>query len=219
MVTIYKNRLDVLNAREATFGDRIEFLIDERGISKLWLAEKLGITKQALNYLIKHSSKPKYIDALAEIMQANPSWIEFGKGLPFENQNLQVNSSDKVKLKIYDLESLVSYFNDKEEQSDQNQFIDYQHPNLENFFAFRIQNDSVFPPFMENTVLIFEKEKKPLNGDYVLIITKQDSSVLVRQFSKDGNDSYYSAKNNDYKSFVNIDATIKGVLVEARYLL
>ena len=219
MVTIFKNSIDILNAQKTTFRERIEFLIEKRGISKLWLADRLGITKQALNYLIKHSTKPKYIDDLAEIMHANPEWIELGVGLPFENYNLKRKPNDIVNLKIYDSQSIISYCNGDEELSNQFQYIDYKHENPEGFFAFRIQNDSIFPPFLENTVLIFDKNKKPSNGDYVLIITQPNSSVLVRQYSKDGDDIYYHSKNKDYKNLVNIDATILGVLIEARYLL
>ena len=55
------------------FGTRVEFLLQKQGISKNWVADKLGITKQALNYLLKHSVKPKYVPILAEILKVNPS--------------------------------------------------------------------------------------------------------------------------------------------------
>jgi len=200
------------------FCDRIDFLIESRGVSKSWVASKLGITKQALNYLIKHSSKPKYVDSFAEILRANPSWIEFGEGRPYKNDPIEKKKNTLTKLKIFDSTSIASVIKGNVPEGTYD-LIDYPEGNAENFIAYRIQNDSLFPPFLENTVLIFKKHKLPVTGDYVLITLKEDDSVLVRQYSKDGKDIYFNPKNLTYKSLVNVDAAIIGVLVEARYLL
>lgn len=200
------------------FCDRIDFLIESRGVSKSWVASKLGITKQALNYLIKHSSKPKYVDSFAEILRANPSWIEFGEGRPYKDDLIEKKKNTSTKLKIFDATSIVSFIKNNTTEGAYD-LIDYPEGDSENFIAYRIQNDSLFPPFLENTVLIFKKHKLPVTGDYVLITLKKDDSVLVRQYSKDGKDIYFNPKNQTYKNLVNVDAVIIGVLVEARYLL
>ena len=200
------------------FCDRIDFLIESRGVSKSWVASKLGITKQALNYLIKHASKPKHVDAFAEILHANPSWIEFGEGRPYKNDRIEEKKNTLTKLKIFDSTSVVSFIKGNTSEGAYD-LIDYPEGNAEDFIAYRIKNDSLFPPFLENTVLIFKKNKPPVTGDYVLITLKEDDSVLVRQYSKDGQDIYFNPKNLTYKSLINVDAVIIGVLVEARYIL
>ena len=121
------------------FGDRVEFLIEKKGISKLWLADKLGVTKQALNYLLKHSSKPKYIDELAEIMQANPHWIEFGEGRPFHGDLKHEMRIDVRKLQIHDSKSILSELKGEEKTGDY-ETIDYVENNRESLIAYRIQN-------------------------------------------------------------------------------
>lgn len=206
-----------LTPAKMKFGERIEFLIEKKGVSRLWIADRLGVTKQALNYLLKHASKPKFIDELAEIMGANPSWIEFGEGVPFNNTKKIINSGFS-KLEIHDSLSILSSFKGDESEY-QKELMDYSNENIENIVAYKIPNDSVFPPFMENTILIFDKTKSPSNGDYVLIIVDENESVLVRQYSQDGNDIYFLSKNSAYKSLVNIKASIIGVLIEARYKL
>lgn len=208
--------LDLPSAK-MRFGERVEFLIEKKGVSRLWIADRLGITKQALNYLLKHASKPKFIDELAELMEANPSWIEFGEGVPFNNSIKNIGSGSS-KLEIHDSTSILSVF--KGSRSDhQQELMDYSNENIENIVAYKIPNDSLFPPFMENTILIFDGKKIPSNGDYVLIIIDENESVLVRQYSQDGNDVYFLSKNSAYKSLVNIKASIIGVLIEARYKL
>lgn len=199
-----------------SFGTRLEFLIQQRGISKNWLAEKLGITKQAFNYLLKHSSKPKYVNTLAEILRADPLWIEHGEGVPFVHANDLKSSFSKIK--IHTAESILLMFRE-EAGDDIQEYIDYVAEKNDNFFAYRLSNESMFPPFMENTVLIFNKDKTPKNGDFVLLVLESDNSVLVRQYIKDGNDIYFHPKNKNYKSLVNAAAVILGVLVEARYQL
>jgi SOS-response transcriptional repressor LexA len=206
------------DAQKTKFCDRIEFLIENRGVSKSWVASRLGITKQALNYLIKHSSKPKYVDSFAEILRANPSWIEFGEGRPYKNDPIKEQKNTLTKLKVFDSTSIVSFIEGNEPEGTYD-LIDYPEGKSKDFIAYRIQNDSLFPPFLENTVLIFQKHKLPATGDYVLITLKEDDSVLVRQYSKDGKDIYFNPKNITYKSLINVDAIILGVLVEARYLL
>ena len=44
MVTINAGSNTLSAEKKIKFGDRIEFLIEKKGISKLWLADKLGIT-------------------------------------------------------------------------------------------------------------------------------------------------------------------------------
>ena len=78
--TVLKNDVPTITS---TFNQRVNFLIESRGVSKQWLAKNLGVSKQALNYLINHATKPKYINELAELLQANPIWIASGKDTPF----------------------------------------------------------------------------------------------------------------------------------------
>lgn len=199
------------------FGDRIEFLIEKRGISKNWLAQKMGISKQALNYLIKHSTKAKYIDSIAEILSANPSWIEFGTGDPFfieaDLQKAQVS-----KLRVYD--SNATLFTLKEKHQDIGQeFIEFKDMPISNYIAYLISDDSLFPPFIDGSVLIFDKKKPPSNGDYVLLAIGDRQSLIARKYSKDGDSICFQSNNPNYQSLNGVDAVILGVLIEARYQL
>lgn len=47
----------------------IEAILIDRGISKVWLASKLGISKQSLNYAIKHSNSSKHLEAIYKILE------------------------------------------------------------------------------------------------------------------------------------------------------
>lgn len=202
-----------LEFQKSKFGERLGFLIESRGVSKNWLASKLGISKQALNYLINHSLKPKYIDQLASILEAQPKWLEFGIGTPFP---VQSSTNKPFKIQVYDSDATLNILQSGKINFD-GEILDYQAETTDNLIAYRLSNDSLFPPFIEGTILIFDKSLKPTNGKYVLFALDNDKSLMVRRYSKDGDDVYYTTNNNNYKNLVNIDVIIVGVLVEARY--
>lgn len=202
--------IDKENVKES-FGDRLSFQIKEKGLSKLWLANKLGISKQALNYLINHSIKPKFVDQLAEILNIEPSWLEYGTTSPLY-QDLKEFIEQKIP--IYDSNSLLNYF-DKKTIEDNLNVTYFKHTNIENIIAFKLSSECLFPPIIENSILFFDTKKNPSNGDFVLLIT--NGTILVRQFILEGNNICYYAPNNKYQSLANIKAEIKGTLIEARY--
>lgn len=203
------------NDKQLSFGERIQYLIEKRGISKNWLADQLHISKQALNYLINHSSKPKYIDQLAQILNTRPEWLEKGIGSPFF-ASIERDFFPVTKIKVYNSDMTLLMLQN-EADTEEHEFIDFQCDNASGFIAYRISNDSLFPPFIENTILIFDANKKPSNGDYVLFALEKDKALMVRKYDKDGDDVYYRANNPSYKSLTNVDAVIAGVLIEARY--
>ena len=177
------------------FGQRIAYVIENRGISKAWVAERLGISKQALNYLLKHSIKPKFVDEFAELLGIDPQWIEHGIGSPILKETRPLK---RTKLPV------VGYGD-----------IEFSHHPAETYTAYKLHDDANFPPFIEGAILIFNTNKQPVSADYVLINIEHE--VLVRQYLVDGNNICFKASNSQYKTFINPDATILGVLVEARY--
>lgn len=188
---------------ELNFGERVNFLIKKRGVTKRWLAENLGITKQALNYLINHASKPKYLDPLSELLKANPAWIEFGKGEPFIPSLPRKEKEYFSKLRIHNFETLTAAIRHEEPERNYD-FIEYTQDNTKDFIAYQIEDDSLFPPFMEKTILIFDRGRSPKEDDYALIFFKEKNSFSIE---------LYSPKT------ISVNMEIVAVLVEARYIL
>ena len=197
---------------QMNFGDRVNLIIKKKGLSKSYMAEKLGVSRQAFNYILNHSNKLKYLDEIADLLQVNPSWLENGE-LPITLEQSELNT---IQIPILNETLLIkSLINNTP-------FSDYEMITVDNAtsdcFAFKILNDSMFPPFMENTLMIFDKSKKPFNGCYVIAHIKDDDSIVIRKYNKDGNDTYLTPSSDSYKSFTNPDAKIIGVLVESRFL-
>ena len=74
------NDISILQSAESSYADRVNLLIIQRGSTKKWLADQLGITKQALNMLLKRNKKPKFVNETAEIFNVSPHWLLTGEG-------------------------------------------------------------------------------------------------------------------------------------------
>ncbi len=201
---------DLKQSEDMAFGQRIAYVIETRGISKAWVAERLGVSKQALNYLLKHSIKPKFVDEFAELLGLDPQWIEHGAGAPSLKENRPVK---RTKLPVLTSAMLLGQDGMHSGKSE----IEFSHHPAESYTAYKLEDDSNFPPFIEGTVLIFNTNKQPGNQDYVLL--KIENDIFVRQYLIDGQNICFKASNPQHKLFINPQATILGVLVEARYLV
>ena len=201
------------NCENLMFGQRVAYAIRARGVSKVWVADKLGISKQALNYLLRHSIKPKFVDEFSELLGLDPKWLETGVGCPMVNtltKKAFISSAIPIMTKL-------ELFQPAELDMSKRELIDFSCDNAKAFFAYKLDDDSSFPPFIEGSILIFDAEKQPINEDYVLVIIEQN--VFVRQYLFDNKNVCYKAGNYRYPTFINPIARLLGVLVEARYQL
>jgi SOS-response transcriptional repressor LexA len=199
------------NFENLMFGQRVAYVIETSGLSKAWIAEKLGISKQALNYLLKHSINPKFVDEFAELLKLDPKWLETGEGSPsIRTKETQQPSSTAIPI-ITKAELLTP----TKRTNQSRETIDFSRGDAETFTAYKLEDDSNFPPFIEGSILIFDTKKQPENESFVLSIIEND--VFVRQYLVDGDNICYKAGNGGHKTFINPKATLVGVLVEARY--
>ena len=200
------------NVDDLMFGQRVAFIIESKGVSKAWIAEKLGISKQALNYLLRHSTKPKFVDEFAELLDVNPEWLETGAGTASNKNHTTTTSLDINTIPVRTKAELI---NSTEKFEDHRETIDFARDNAKHVIAYKLDDNSNFPPFIQGSILIFDTKKQPVNGDYVLLIIEGD--VFVRQYLVDGKNHCYKASSGDHKTFINPTADLLGVLFEARY--
>ena len=199
------------NFENLMFGQRVAYVIETRGLSKAWIAEKLGISKQALNYLLKHSMNPKFVDEFAELLKLDPKWLETGEGSP----SIRANETQQPAATAIPIITKAELLLPTKSPDKNRETIDFSRGNSTAFTSYKLEDDSNFPPFIEGSILIFDIKKQPENEDFVLLIIEND--VFVRQYLVDGNNICYKAGNGGHKTFINPKATLLGVLVEARY--
>lgn len=199
----------IQNVEDLPFGQRVGYIIESRGVSKAWVADKLGISKQALNYLLKHAIQPKFVDEFAELLALNSEWLETGAGSPSNTSTAQQQAH------TIPVVTKLELINQTSDHSHNRETIDFSRDNANQVIAYKLEDNSNFPPFIQGSILIFDTKKPATNGDYVLLIIEND--VFVRQYLVDGKNSCYKASSGEHKTFINPDVTLLGVLFEARY--
>lgn len=88
-----------------------------------------------------------------------------------------------------------------------------------NAFALMMQGDAMMPRFPDGTVLVIDPNCTPKNRDFVIGITKDQSTAACKQLLIDGSDRYLKPINKDFQSTLikdNKDCEIIGVVVQAR---
>lgn len=200
------------SSKEPTFEEKVLALLQQQKRSKAWLAEEIGVSKQALNYMLKHSVKPGYIAEIALALNVSVEWL---KG---ETESLLIpvhKTAEGRTIPVYELKDLAS-IEVKQIGSDRSVIIEAEQP--KNCIAVYLDNISMEPIFKKGTILIFDQDKKPVSEDYVLLKRKDKQDVLFRQMVVEGKDTYYKSSDVSYKPLVGEEVEIIGVLTESRYL-
>jgi len=202
ITTIYENINEI---SESSFADRVNLILEQQKRSKAWLATEIGISKQALNYLLSYSTKKKMVVEIAEALQVNPDWLKTGEG------GITLNFNQRDDINNIPLLTIPEFSANKVAQK--TLIISNDYP--KDCFAVTLNSNSMEPLFSEGTALIFDPNKKPQNGNFVLFSLK-GNEVLFRQFFKEGKDVYFRAHNQMFKNIKTAAYKIQGTLLESR---
>lgn len=195
-------------------------LLHNGKISENELSRRTGVAQQIINRILSGENKnPKIatlsplahyftvsisqligdenIEVKTEINSANLGWQE----VPFFDVNLFVNRPVKDILL----------------ETKEKLFIDVGL--LKQVFAMKMNDDSMEPKFSNGTILIFDADKEPSNGDFVLF-QSFDYSIEMRQLFIDKNQRYKKSLNPLHKDYTVslLSKTLEkvGVLIQSR---
>ena len=196
-----------------TFGDRIYMLLKQQKRSKAWLAEQVGISKQAMNYLLNHASNIKFINEIALALDVNPEWLKTGKG----KLTIALHERNDIRhLPIMNMQDVSSLAKAKNSVKANKETIVVNAALSLDCFAVLLDNTSMKPLFNQGTILIFDPAKKPCNGSFVIFSIKKTSEVYFRQLFVEGNNIYLKSMDVMYKNISNEKIIIHGTLIESR---
>jgi len=203
---------DEADTKDLTFGERILLMLEYQKKSKTWLADQIGLSKQAVNYLLKHSSTPRYVNEIAAALEISPEWLLTGK----KSFQILEEQAGICRIPILATEDIPVFL--KNRSSDlTNDFTHVtQRADSASCFATKLENSSMEPLFHQGTLLIFNSELKPKNGDFIIYNNKKDKEVFFRQYFIDGKDIYLKAIDTMFNNFKSTEIVTLGVLIESR---
>ena len=205
-----KNNDKLIN--NLTFSDRVSVSLKNIDRSKSWLAEGVGISRQALNYLLSKSSGGKYTSKIAEVLNVNPEWLETGEG----EVTLTENHSNLIPL--LNPYKVIPWLNGRFNESYDTISVDFK----DNYDAFSIilDNTNMESEFVKDSILIFKASLQPINGDYVMALLNRENKnpvIIFRKYITDGTGIYLKVLDTTFRTISETeDFEIIGVLIEQR---
>ena len=194
-----------------TFGERIEIALSRKGRSKSWLSEQIGLSKQALHYVITQASRPKYVSEIAIALNIDSMWLATGEGEIEFYDSLGVGK----KIPLLNSSTIDFRLNNTVAHNIKN-FITVDSLEPDDTFAFLLENKSMEPLFSMGTILLFRENKSPSDGNFVLCILERNKEIVFRQYYKDGSGTYLNPINPVYKTTLDEPYKILGTLIESR---
>lgn len=195
-----------------TFKNRVTTVLENMNRSKAWLADSIGISRQALNYLLANTNGGKYTSHIAEILNVNPDWLSSGEG----DSTLTAGSSNVIPL--IKLENVPTWL--KGELSETYETLPAECYETNDTFAITLDNSSMETEFAKNSILIFRPSTTPSNGDFVLAqlnIENQKPGFIFRKYVTDGSGVYLKALDPTFRTITTHDSfEIIALLIEQR---
>lgn len=172
-----QNHIDkIKNTGTATVSDRLRFLMDNLGIKQVHLANKLGVTPQAIHQLCSGKQQfSKHTSQIAKILNANEAWLQTGAGEPFIQDKF--NATSIREFAVYRLSQLDSIKNVRARATSlipQEKYVTLRQYHA-NSIGFYIENAILAPKFESNDIVLVEpiNRENLKDGDLILIFSQE----------------------------------------------
>ncbi|WP_058534253.1 XRE family transcriptional regulator [Legionella saoudiensis] len=158
------------------FGINLKNLLKKEGISENELSKRIGIPQQMINRIITGINKNPKLSTITPI--ANYFKISLHDLISSADLDTDNPPSFNKQKKIPYVEFRdIEIYGISQALIQSKKFISAELDHDKNYFATSMNDDSMEPKFSKDTILIFEKDKEPFNGDFCLL--KDDGNHYV----------------------------------------
>lgn len=195
------------------FSQRIKSQLKRMKRSKAWLANEIGISRQAMNWLLNHAKKTKYLNKIAIALEVDPDWLHTGAGQP-------TSMGKKVlayKIPLYSAKDILASRQNDAQSTQENYLIaDSSDSTLRDCFSYILSDKSMEPIFPQGARLIFKNTDEAKNGCFVLAQLRTSNELIFRQYLTKGTTLYLHAFNHQLPPISTDDVYLLGRLIEYR---
>ncbi|MDO8954344.1 MAG: LexA family transcriptional regulator [Gammaproteobacteria bacterium] len=203
--------------------DRLNYAIEATGVSKADLARAVGIKPQTIQYLCTTKAESsKFTFELAIALGINFAWLAAGKGEMLTpkkpDTHLQAIAKMVPFLSIAQIKALAIEPGAHEHLKFE-AFIEVSTAVSKNTFAYILNDQSMWPRFIQGTILILDPTRLPGEGDFILVYLQSIDDVIFREVSTLDDKKVLLPFNKGIYKEVELKDTdvILGTLVEARW--
>ena len=207
--------------KATTFSERLNVCLDKEGFPLknrgriTLLAEMVGLTHRGASKWVNGQSAPpasKYA-LLAKQLNVNETWLRTGIGSMFENDRSLFLSGDMgivQEVAIYPVHQLKS--SKRVSQKSMTCILPYRSV----FFGIRLETEAMSPRFPNGSIIIFDANASPKDGDFVLAHFSGYPEPIFRQLLMCGDFMYLDAHNPKFDRITLVqDSDMMGKLVQA----
>lgn len=206
----------------STLSKRLVYALEKTGTTQTELARKINVRKQAVQYLCASGTdKSKFAYDIAQALNINVDWLVTGKGemMLKESPEQRLLSEQKV-VPILQWGQIDTWLNAGIDRQTITTWTTVHEKFSKKAFALRLKDNSMFPRFDSDTLIIVEPEKHPIPPCFVVAHIKKIHEIVFRQLIKDDDKLVLYAFNEaGYKQLPLSDHDqILGCMVEAKWL-
>ena len=191
----------------STFSERLNICLDKEGFPPKncgriqSLAEMVGLTHRGASKWVNGQSTPpaKKYASLAQKLNVSEEWLRTGNGAMLGSTPSERVSRAKGLIQyvvIFTMNELMSP--PKEDLTP----IPCMMPYKGNFFGITLETEAMSPRFPNGSIIIFDKETPPKDGDFVLVQTEELPEPIFRQLLIMGTCRYLYAHNPKFDRLI-----------------
>ena len=197
-----------------TVSDRLRFLMDNLGIKQVHLANKLGVSPQAIHQLCSGRQQfSKHTSQIAKILNANEIWLQTGEGEPFNSEE-SFATTRVFKFPVYRWSQLNTVKGSMARLSGlvpQENYVTLRKYHSDSI-GFYVENSIFAPKFEANDVVLVEPTSlNQLQGsELILLYSGELNETIFCYIKKITNEQYVGWVPGDARNapiFFNIQAT------------
>lgn len=218
-----------MKREESLFIRRLTQLMEEKNLTQVELAEKIGITNVTISRYLSGERKPR-VEIVAKLAKELNTTVDYllGNSDTFSKDNI-VEAINKVfgkksfinKQLLPVLGTVKAGYNYLAEEN----IIDYIEPSMTisdpvNYFGLVVKGDSMAPLFDEGDYLIVHKTDGDFNtGDIGIVLINGDEATVKKLVKTETGielqafNPYYPAKKYTYEEMQNLPVKVIGVVV------
>lgn len=218
-IRAYSNYFKMNNAT-LNISPVLNSLLSQYKISEAELARKINVPRATINRLAAGRTpdpRASTLNAIAEFFGISMDQLLGKKPPSIETSQATENVNISTLLPIISFED-ISHWQGKINEIDHTSSIEYASIGRElskSVFALKLQGESMWPQFQENTLLIVDPERSPKNQDFVIVHIAATRDTLFRKLLIEGSYKFLLAINQTFPK-INLTCADKilGVVIQ-----
>lgn len=213
----------MLDEKMNTLSDRLVFALQKTGISQAELARKIGVKRQAIQYLCKtQTTKSKLSHDIAEALGINIDWLISGEGNILLENSLEYEFLSKQKIiPILRWSQIYAWLDNSLDDDKITGWTASIHNINKKSFCIKLKDNAMAPKFDINTEIIIDPNKSLKLPCYALIYINKIHEIVFRQFIQKDQFIILSPLNQTaYKEMIlSEEDKILGCMTEAKWIV